>query len=309
MARLRVSFFLFLLIISIATAKTEIKLKKTAEIQDETIYLSDVAYIISDNRSFADFLSKIQVGKLEGKFTRISQKEIKKILKDNYVDTGNIIISGAPFTVVKRKILILTPEKIETDIADFLKNRYSDIKIVNINIPKKEIKIYGKFKKVIKELNRTGSYIYLNYRIFSNGKEIKKYKISVKYRQLRTVLAAKKDIKRGQIITEEDLMYIKTDRSGRNFLTEKDQVIGGTAKTDILKGDIIKTNMVIPDYKVKKKDYVKVIYYRKNIRIEIVGQALQNGKIGDFIKVKNLSSGKVLECKVIGENTVLYTGG
>lgn len=95
----------------------------------------------------------------------------------------------------------------------------------------------------------------------------------------------------------------------RKPFTDIKDIVGSTAKIDISENDVITERMVIPDYKVKRKDYVKVIYSRNSIRIEIQGVALENGKLGDLIKVKNISSGKVLICKVIGKDTVLYTGG
>ncbi|RMD45217.1 MAG: flagella basal body P-ring formation protein FlgA, partial [Aquificota bacterium] len=38
-------------------------------------------------------------------------------------------------------------------------------------------------------------------------------------------------------------------------------------------------------------------------------KALENGQLNQIIKVKNTSSGKVIPCKVIGRNQVLFIGG
>lgn len=56
---------------------------------------------------------------------------------------------------------------------------------------------------------------------------------------------------------------------------------------------------------VEKNQKVAIVYVSKNLRISILGVALQNGKIGDYIEVKNLSTGKVLKGKVVSEGEVL----
>ncbi|MEZ0323931.1 MAG: flagellar basal body P-ring formation chaperone FlgA [Hydrogenothermaceae bacterium] len=56
---------------------------------------------------------------------------------------------------------------------------------------------------------------------------------------------------------------------------------------------------------IEKNKKVDIIYIIKNLKIKIMGVALQSGKIGDVIEVKNISTGKILKGKVISENEVL----
>ena len=63
---------------------------------------------------------------------------------------------------------------------------------------------------------------------------------------------------------------------------------------------------VNPHYLVKRGNPVKVVYVKGPIKIEIIGIALENGREGDIIKVKNPSTGKILPCRVVGENVVLF---
>ncbi|ACO03739.1 MULTISPECIES: flagellar basal body P-ring formation chaperone FlgA [Persephonella] len=309
MERLKVSIFLIILISLPALSKTEIRLKKEVELERDTVYLSDIADIKSDNRKFEEFLSGIKIHKLKKRKEKISRDFIKNVLKNNYIDLSRIVFTGADNTLLRKKIHRITQRSVEDEIRSFIKSRYRDLKIVSINIPKFSIETDGKLEREIREINSTGSYIYLSYRVFKDGVELKKLRISVKYRKLRRVIAAKRYIKKGEIITEEDIRFIKTDKNVRKPFTDIKDIVGSTAKIDISENDVITERMVIPDYKVKRKDYVKVIYSRNSIRIEIQGVALENGKLGDLIKVKNISSGKVLICKVIGKDTVLYTGG
>ncbi len=308
--RLKVSILLLIVLINIpAFGKTEIRLKKEIEIEKSSVYLSDIADITSNNPNFEKFLSGIKVKDIKGGTEKITREFIKNVLKRNYIDLLHIKITGSRYTIVKKKIFTISQKSVEKDIKDFISNRYKNIKIMSINIPRFKMEIEGKLEKEINELNTTGSYIYLSYRLFKDGIEIKKIRVSVKYRKLKKAIAAKRYIPRGKIIDEEDIKLVLTDKNVRRHFTDKRSIVGSTAKTDISENEIITERMIIPDYKVKRKDYVKVIYSRNSIMIEIQGIALENGKLGDFIKVKNRSSGKVLICKVIGKDTVLYTGG
>ena len=56
---------------------------------------------------------------------------------------------------------------------------------------------------------------------------------------------------------------------------------------------------------IVKNQKVSIVYLNKNIKIQMLGVALENGKEGDYIKVKNISTGKELVGKVISNDTVL----
>ncbi len=62
-------------------------------------------------------------------------------------------------------------------------------------------------------------------------------------------------------------------------------------------------------YTIEKNQKVKIVYVNKNIKIELLGVSLENGKEGDYIKVKNISTGKEIVGKIISEDTVLVEGG
>ena len=60
---------------------------------------------------------------------------------------------------------------------------------------------------------------------------------------------------------------------------------------------------------VQKNQKISIVYLNKNIKIKLLGVALENGKEGDYIKVKNISTGKELIGKIISSEEVLVEGG
>lgn len=56
---------------------------------------------------------------------------------------------------------------------------------------------------------------------------------------------------------------------------------------------------------VRKDQKITIIYTSKNIKIGLLGVAMNSGKVGDVIEVKNISTGKVLKARVLSNTEVL----
>ncbi|WP_028950648.1 flagella basal body P-ring formation protein FlgA [Sulfurihydrogenibium subterraneum] len=59
---------------------------------------------------------------------------------------------------------------------------------------------------------------------------------------------------------------------------------------------------------IRKNQKVNILYMKGAIKVQLLGIALDNGKEGDYIKVKNISTGKEIVGKVIDGQTVLVEG-
>ncbi len=305
---LRLNLFLFFLLFSFSYGETVIKLKRYIETEKSDLNLSQIADIKTENKRFLEFLSGINVVKnlKPGKKITLTKEDIKNILKKNYVDPNSVKITGDRITL-KRKEVIISRQTLEEKVKEYLNKKYKNIYIQSIDLNLKPFKSSSEYTIKIKERSKTSSRLYLTAFIIWKDKK-KKINISVKYRQMVNAPVPKKDLLRGQIIKEEDI-EIKKVPAQRGIITNKEVLLGAVVRTTLKKGKPVKPSMIIPDYPVKRRNYVKVIYDRNGIKIEITGIALENGIKGQIIKVKNQSTGKILPCKVIGKDTVLYVGG
>lgn len=59
---------------------------------------------------------------------------------------------------------------------------------------------------------------------------------------------------------------------------------------------------------IQKNQKVNILYINGPIKIQLLGVALESGKEGDYIKVKNISTGKEIVGKVVDNQTVLVEG-
>jgi len=120
----------------------------------------------------------------------------------------------------------------------------------------------------------------------------------------KTVIV-KKNITKGEVLTEDHLAYsfqISDDLPGG--FTSMSEVIGRKAKFNLARGAVIKTRQLEIVYPVEKGKAVLVVADNSRLSITVNAIALEAGQLGDMIRVKNSTSGKILNAIVTGEKKV-----
>ncbi len=121
------------------------------------------------------------------------------------------------------------------------------------------------------------------------------------------VVVARRDIERGMEISASDVepkyLWMKPSRV-RGILAYSD-VLGKVATRPIPPGTVITSSMVKRPVMVRRGQLVKFLLIAGGVRIEGVAKAMQSGCAGDWVKLRNLASGRVFGGEVIGEGRVL----
>jgi flagella basal body P-ring formation protein FlgA len=118
-------------------------------------------------------------------------------------------------------------------------------------------------------------------------------------------VVVRKNITKGEVLTEDHLSYsyqISDDLPGG--FTSMSEVIGRKAKFNLARGAVIKTRQLEIVYPVEKGKAVLVVADNSRLSITVNAIALEAGQLGDMIKVKNSTSGKILNAIVTGEKKV-----
>ena len=118
-------------------------------------------------------------------------------------------------------------------------------------------------------------------------------------------VVVKKNITKGEVITEDHITYsfqISDDLPGG--FTTMSEIIGRKAKFNLARGAVIKTRQLEIVYPVEKGKAVLVVANNSRLSITVNAIALEAGQLGDMIKVKNSTSGKILNAIVTGEKKV-----
>ncbi len=236
----------------------------------------------------------------------VSQSEVRELLKRNYLDVSRFKIVGQNVKIHLKKTEISKDILIEA-IKAHMKKNYPNVVVQKVSMRYQPLGVIGNYSIKVEPETVSSNYAYVRITIYDNQKEPKKTVRA--YLHLQTfgfAVVAGRDIPKGKIITDKDIALQRVQmRNSRSFLT-KDEIVGHVAKINIYKGKKITKYMITPNYSVHKRQLVKILYSKGPIHIELLGIALQNGKSGDIIRVKNLSSNKVLVCKVLSNGVVQF---
>ena len=119
------------------------------------------------------------------------------------------------------------------------------------------------------------------------------------------VAAIKRSIRRGDVITPTDVIEISipANKATDIFPNFKD-LIGRRAKTTIKALTPVFARQLETNFMIKEDMQVEIIHHSTHISVQMEGIALENGQFGDWIKVKNIKSGRIILAKVVAEKKV-----
>lgn len=142
--------------------------------------------------------------------------------------------------------------------------------------------------------------------------------VSLDVRHFETVVATARPIARGRTIQKEDLYLHRWDvTSATDYSTQVDQLIGRTALRTLSAAQIIRDQdldkgIAAPangdrSVQIKRSDRVKILARLGQLAVTVNGEAMQDGRLGDTIRVRNTESKSIVQGKVISPDEVEIT--
>ena len=125
---------------------------------------------------------------------------------------------------------------------------------------------------------------------------------------IRAVVAAQV-MERGQLITPAMLAYqeVAVTRQSHGLFSGIEEVAGLSAKRRTRSQQVLTQDMLVSPWLVRRGERVTVTANHGDIHASTEGEALQDGRKGMVIRVKNAASGKVIEAKVTAAGVVSST--
>lgn len=143
-------------------------------------------------------------------------------------------------------------------------------------------------------------------RCYENGAFLSGKTVRARIEVLMDVVVSTKALHRNIRIERGDVRLVKKwfNRLPSNIISSLDDVVGMKLRASIKPNSEINGNMVRSIPMVKRGKPVKIIFESSPMRITTIGLAEQDGMHGELIKVRNISSKKVIYARVTGNSLV-----
>ena len=120
--------------------------------------------------------------------------------------------------------------------------------------------------------------------------------VPVQIATFNQVVVSRRPLIRNQVLNAEDVMLKEKDTSGlhKAYYSDVDEVVGLRSKRTIDRGTTLHTGLLKRARLVKRGNRVEIVARLDGLDVRMRGVALADGGRGDRIRVRNLSSGRVV---------------
>lgn len=121
-----------------------------------------------------------------------------------------------------------------------------------------------------------------------------------------STLRLNRSLSRGSIIRQNDLQLEVSVRapSDRPFITEPNEAIGFAVKMPLSTGTELTHAMLEPPTLIKRGEQTVIKAEGSGLNVQMTGKALEDGALGEFIRVLNLSSKRTVQGEVQLDGTI-----
>ncbi len=282
-------------------------------IVDKSHYkLAEIAQLEGADPLLLEKLANVTIGRtpLPGGRLIATQSLIRSKLR-RYIKSQYLHFTGAEKTVIRRSAFRISGEEIDQAVLNHIYKEVQGLDIKpkllsksrDIFLPKGaldfKIKSRGKYKK-------EGGYRTYEVAFSIDDKLIKKVPIRAYIKIYKDVYVAKDTIKRNHLIQENDLQKIRknVDRLPSNYVTDKSILVGKIAKRTITSSEVLQNSTVTTPPIIKRGDHILIVYETPSLRLTAQGIAMQKGRLGDRIPVRNTVSKTLVQATVKNKNFV-----
>jgi len=200
----------------------------------------------------------------------------------------------------------LARAKLNEAMAEIGEARRYEIKTVrlpqNVRAPAGNIELEVTLPNQVRYQNTTQVYV----SVYANGTFFRRAICYYKIHVYDNVLVAAHDLPLEKVLTASDFRTEEREIENRAKLypTKVDDVVGMVPSRVIKEGNIIFENMLQNPIVMEVGAPINLVLKENGIEITTAGIAMQRGRVGKVIRVRNASSAKVMRGRVVDASTV-----
>lgn len=297
-----------------------INLLPNALVEHAVVRLADIASIEGNNPNLVKQLRELAVTDLAqiGAGEYVKKTRIDYLLLLSGIDDSKVQITGDTSTVMRTGMRTVDDRVTFAVAAEFARK---------LGVPQSDIKVQltrplAKYERVLRLRNvelrafpirtaRLGSNA-IRMGIYGDNRLVQTFSAPVDVGILRNVPVTKRIITRDMKLSADDYEWKRLAIRELDYLPKDTDLVDRQLTVRLNPGDVIrpghirKQSAVKQPFVVNKRDNVKVIAQKGKLRVTLGGAvALDRGRVGDTIRLKNPTSEKVLTAKLISPNTAV----
>ena len=292
----------------------KIFLPQSSVINSNEYRLGEISQIEGEDVLLLEKISKTVIGRspLPGRKLTVTRSLILSRLRSHKINVKRFVFPGSESSIIQRAALKVTGKDIDQVVLKHIgeANKNGDLKprllakTRDIFLPRGQVSYVitskGKYKK-------EGGYRNYEVEFSIDGKAVRIVTVRTYLKLYKEVFIARDTIRRNQIIEESDLLKVRknVDRMPREYVTDKNQLIGKISNRTINPSEAISGNIVSAPPLVKSGDRLQIVFDTPFLRLSAPGISMAKGRKGERIPVKNLESKIVVFATVKTRNVVL----
>lgn len=249
----------------------------------------------------------------------VSREQVAYRIRLAGIDPALFRVEGATQAQLTLERCQVTTEEMETAVRQAVLRRLpwkpDDVDIVFVKPVPKSLTLPGTRAEVRLEAElRAGPLplgrVNLDLAVYVRGERRQAVPVSLDVKAYQKVAVCKRRVERGEPLSDDNVLFDRRVVQGLNsYVTPGDSLLGKRAKHALQPGQVLSAHDVesgapLGPVLVKQRELVKAVARLGPLQVTTVAEALQEGRDGQWIRVRNVDSKKVVVGRVVAKATV-----
>ncbi len=300
---------------------TVIEVADRVEVAKSEVYMADLVVARVLPPDWREHFASIYVGEAPGpgevKYVQVEllTDYLRKLLQGAGQDVQQVTIVVPKEIVVVRKVETIPVEEIEQIFTDYVMAhvpwKVSDVEISKIRYAGLAVVPSGERNvEVVADPHEDflGA-VTLTVHVMVEGKRVQSFQVSGMVDVYDQVLHAARGIAKGDTVEPEAFVAkrARVTDDPKDYGRSDLDVVGKRAVKEIAAGEPLRLSFLENPIVVTKGDIVRVVINKPGLAVSMKAEVKDDGRIGDKVKVMNLSSRKVIQGRVRDRQTVVVS--
>jgi len=140
-----------------------------------------------------------------------------------------------------------------------------------------------------------------------DGMEVRRARATAHIEVFMPVVAATRYIRKGEVISDSDLVQrmMPISRLKGRYLDDMSKAAGMAARRTIRAGQVVTADLLRPPVVMKRGQKVMILAASNSLVVKVPGEVMEDGGLGDAVKVRNIMSRRTVVARVKDSRTVV----